>query len=129
MISDTLSNAVADIRQYLHENPDIHTLLGGDVYRLLVEMDRVSRTVDNSPQSGPVPGDTPSSGEPGAEGVKPMVYVTVEGGVADFEVEVPGSVLVAIYDFDCADDDDTYGSEPVTWEERRALAEEQACGA
>lgn len=74
-------------------------------------------------QSGPMPGDAPPSGEPGAQGVKPLVYVTVSGGVAEIEVEEPNSVLVLLYDFDNAGADSDYGPEPKTWAERRAAAE------
>lgn len=43
----------------------------------------------------------------------PLVLVTVSGGVADVQLEQPGSALVALYDFDgndCGSEDD----EPVT---------------
>jgi hypothetical protein len=55
---------------------------------------------------------------------KPLVYVTVDGGVAEIEVEEPGSALVLLYDYDNASQDADYPEEPETWEARRARAEE-----
>jgi hypothetical protein len=60
---------------------------------------------------------------------KPLVYVSVSGGVAEIEVEQPGSVLTMLYDYDDASRDADYPPEPVTpdgapdWAAIRAVAE------
>lgn len=50
MISDTLSDAAADIRDYLRELPDVYKPVAGEVTDVLAAMDRLRIKLDTPPR-------------------------------------------------------------------------------
>ena len=49
MISDTLSDAIDDVRTYLRDFPDVYRILRPEVSALLVQMDAVRAKLDAIP--------------------------------------------------------------------------------